>query len=303
MLSLWKPWYVRRPSQVLRRVYRAVAGTPAGTTTVTTPWGMALEVDPRETLGRSLWTTGVYDLAASEVLFRLAAPGGLHLDVGANVGYMTSLLAFRAGPTGRVLAFEPHPVVGERLAKNVERIARHPHAAPVELHAVALSDADGDGRLIDPAGFAANTGLARLSTSGEVGGSPVRTRRLDDVLGERTAVVTKIDVEGHEAAVLRGAGRALAEGRLRHILFEEHGPTDAESFRLLARAGYALFQVGWRMSGPVLADLSAPPVCKPYEAPNYLATLEPDAARGACARRGWSVLKGRLSRSANPSAT
>jgi len=254
---------------------------------------MDLEVDPRETIGRSLWTTGVYDLSASEILFRLARAGGLHLDVGANLGYMSSVLSFRAGSSGQVMAFEPHPVVAALLARNIERFARQPETAPVELHAVALSDTDGDGRLIDPDGFGANTGLARLAGSGESEGALVRTRRLDDVLAGRTAVVTKIDVEGHEAAVLRGAERALAEGRLRHILFEEHGPADAESFRLLARFGYSLFQVGWRMSGPVLADLAGPRVCKPYEAPNYLATLEPEAARIACAGRGWYVLRGK----------
>ena len=47
------------------------------------------------------------------------------------------------------------------------------------------------------------------------------TRRLDDVLGDRTAAVVKIDVEGFEAVVLRGASRALAEKRLRSIVFEE----------------------------------------------------------------------------------
>lgn len=293
MLSLWKPWYVCRPSQVFRRAYRALTGTPNGPVAIQTPWRMSLEIDPRETIGRALWTTAIYDLSASETLFRLARPGGLHLDVGANIGYMTALLSFRAGSSGRVLAFEPHPVVGERLARNVERMARHSDAAPVELHRVALSDTDGSGRLVNPDRFEQNTGLARLSASDEAGGVSVLVRRVDDVLGDRTAVVTKIDVEGHEAAVLRGANRALAEKRLRHVLFEEHGGPEAESFRLLAAAGYALFQVGWRMAGPVLADLNGPSVCKPYEAPNFLATLEPDAVRAALARRGWDVLRGR----------
>ncbi len=45
----------------------------------------------------------------SEVLARLIDPGDTVVDAGANVGYMTVLAAAAAGPTGRVVAFEPHP--------------------------------------------------------------------------------------------------------------------------------------------------------------------------------------------------
>jgi len=252
-----------------------------------------LAVNPRDTIGRAIWTTGIYDLAASEALFRLAAPGALHLDIGANIGCMTGLLATRAGLSGQVIAFEPHPVVGERLAENLARFARLPNAAPVEFRAVALGDAAGEAWLIDPDGFGNNTGLARLASANEQGGTVVKVERLDDVLGDRTAVLAKIDVEGHEAAVLRGAPKALTEKRLRHVIFEEHGGPDAESVRLLLRAGYSVFQLGWKMSGPVLAELAAPTVCKKYEAPNYLATCEPERVRAALSRGGWHALTNR----------
>lgn len=293
MLNLWKPWYVSRPGQLFRRLGRALRGTPSAPTTVALPWGYPLEIDPRETIGRAIWTTGLYDLAVSEALFRLTRPGCLCLDVGANVGYMTNLLAFRAGPGGRVFSFEPHPVVGAALARNLAGLARQPGAAPVTLFPVAVSDTSGDGRLVDPTGFDANAGIARLAFDGEPGGAAVRTVRLDDILGGETAEVVKVDVEGHEAAVFRGAEKALAEKRLRHLVFEEHGPPDAPAFRLLAGHGYAVFQLGWRFAGPVLAELSAPRVCKPYEAPNFLATADPDAARAALSAPGWRVLKGK----------
>lgn len=293
MLNVWKPWYVHRPGQLLRRVARRFAAPPTDPVTVTTPWGIPLAVNPHETIGRSLWTTGIYDLAASEVLYRLARPGGWHVDVGANLGYMTALLAHRAGATGRVLAFEPHPLVATRLAENVARIVRHPGTAPVDVFPFALSDQDGESSLVEPSGFADNTGTARLANPDDVGGVGVPTRRLDGVLGGQLVQVMKVDVEGFEAAVFRGARDALAAGRIRHVLFEEHGGSEAESFGLLRDAGYALFQVGWRMSGLVLAPLDAPRVCKPYEAPNYLATLDPIAVQRILDVRGWRVLRRR----------
>ena len=63
------------------------------------------------------------DLAVSEALWRLLDPGALALDVGANIGFMTNLMAWRSGPCGRVLAFEPHPEVFRSLAENVERLS------------------------------------------------------------------------------------------------------------------------------------------------------------------------------------
>lgn len=103
-----------------------------------------------------------------------------------------------------------------------------------------------------------------------------------------------MDVEGHELAVFRGATTALAEKRIRHIIFEQHGPVDAPTFQILTGYGYAIFQLGWRFSGLVLADLSAPRICKPYEAPSYLATTAAALVRAAIATPGWHVLKGRM---------
>ena len=59
-----------------------------------------MRVRPRETVGHIMWHLGVLDLAASEVCWRLLDPGETAVDVGANIGVMTGLLARRAGPTG-----------------------------------------------------------------------------------------------------------------------------------------------------------------------------------------------------------
>jgi FkbM family methyltransferase len=288
MRSLWKPWYVYRPGQMLRRITRSLRKPPGGLVKIQLPWGVAIHADPAETIGRSLWTTGIYDLAVSELLCRITLPGETVVDAGANIGYMTSILAVRAGPNGRVLSFEPHPTLAERLRQNAAEFARNGQSAPIEVHQVALSDRIGTANLECPEGFAGNQGIGFLSTTGK--GVSVPTAHLDGTIGEGVVSVMKLDVEGHEPAVLRGSSRLLAERRLRPVVFEEHRGPRSETCRILLDAGYTLLQVGWTMNGLILADLSAPPVCKPYEAPSYLATTSPDDVIVACSKRGWRIL-------------
>lgn len=290
MRSLWKPWFVYRPRQLARRVGRALAAPPAGLTAVTLPWGATLSVNAGETVGKSIWTTGVYDIAVSEVLFRLTPVGGQAIDAGANVGYMTSLLAAKAGPGGRVESFEPHPVVGQRLRDNV-RHGAGPAVAAVGVHAVALSDAAGVARFVIPGDFAANEGIGHIAAGGGPAANEITvpTATLDDLFPDRRFDVMKIDVEGHEAAVLRGARGLLGRGAIRHVVFEDHAIAASEPARLLKAAGYTLLQLGWAMRGPVTAPLDAPRVCKDYEAASYLATLDAAGAAALLAPRGWRI--------------
>src|SRR5438876_809414 len=106
---LWKPWFVWRPMQVLRRARLALSSPRPGYQLIPTSWGGFIWTDPTKVIGRSILTTGIYDLAVSEVLARLIKPGDTVIDAGANIGYMTMLASFAAGPNGKVLSFEPHP--------------------------------------------------------------------------------------------------------------------------------------------------------------------------------------------------
>ena len=148
---------------------------------------------------------------------------------------------------------------------------------------------DGEAELFSPADFAGNMGTARLGETGVGERTTVTTARLDPLLGSRTVAAMKIDVEGHEPAVLRGAAEALAAGRIRNVVFEDHAGPDSPAGRFLAGFGYAIRGIGWGLFGPVLAPPGVP-VHHSYEAPNYLATLDPDAAAARCRRRGWACL-------------
>ena len=310
----WKPWFVYRPGQLIRRLAPAPPAT--GFVPMRTAWGATLLVHPGRDIGRSLHTTGVFDLAVSEVVARLLPAGGTMVDAGANVGYVSVLAASVAGPRGRVLAFEPHPELVDVLRQNAAVADAEGHCATIDVRASALGDRAGLATLLLPDDFAANDGLARivdehdarivdghevhapgapvtaLATGGAVSRHiPVAQTTLDDVLGEAAVDLLKIDVEGFEAQVLAGARRALAERRIRHIVFEEHDPQSSLAITTLRAAGYQLFALGWSLRHLRLEPFTGRPASHGYEAPNYLATLDADAALTACAPAGWKVLR------------
>jgi hypothetical protein len=119
---------------------------------------------------------------------------------------------------------------------------------------------------------------------------PVET--LDDVVGERIVGLLKVDVEGYEFPLLKGAARALKEHRIRHIVFEDHEGSASDAAKFLQSAGYKVFAIGWSITKPVLAERrDGHSVATSYEAPSYLATIAPEEAVRACAPSGWRALR------------
>jgi FkbM family methyltransferase len=291
MTALFRPQYLLRPRRVWRRWRRR--GPAPGRRRAALPWGLHLTVDAAETIGGSLWRQGLYDPTLTEALWRLTEPGMVALDGGANIGYTTLLLALRAGPTGQVHAFEPHPEIHHRLTENVEAASPDPRLAPVEIHRVALSDEHGAGRLVwDPAELSVNRGIARLegdTPAGDRAGVAVDTLPLDalpeEALGE--AMLLKLDLEGAEPAALRGARDLLAGGRVRHVVYEAHAGDDSPCHDLLGSHGYAVRALGYRLTGPVLTPLGEPPRLRPYDPLNYVATRDPDSVFSTLSARGW----------------
>jgi FkbM family methyltransferase len=181
------------------------------------------------------------------MLGHLVRSGDVVYDVGANLGlyarYLITVLH-----AGRVIAFEP---VAENRVLLASNLALGGIAGQVEVMPVALADEDGAAEFqVDDRQSASGT-LSRV-TGGEpcvgrknLGLGPlaetVACRRLDSLIAEglpRPDVI-KIDVEGAEALLLRGADRLLRESGPR-LLIELHGAGVArEVLPLLDDLGYA----------------------------------------------------------------
>jgi FkbM family methyltransferase len=174
-------------------------------------------------------------------LLRHMPVDGLFLDVGANVGYFSLLLA-HSMPNGRVIALEPNPPIAALLE---ESIARNQLGDRITLHRVAAADTAGTLQFgVDPA----NTGHSRLANEHHAGSISVETVVLDEWLpplldGRRLSLV-KIDVEGAECRVLRGMSRLIAEHRPAIVVegYDEHlrefGDSLADLRAMLVHADY-----------------------------------------------------------------
>lgn len=289
-----KPQYVFHPIRAVRRIrHRSTAGDGRAQV-AQLPWGLPLEVQTNDAIGFSIVAGGVFDPCVTETLHRLIDPGDVVADVGANLGYMTSLAAARVGASGKVLAFEPHPHAYELLERNAARWRELESVGALELHRVALSDAAGEGTLVSGGSAEFELAVASLSTEGSAAHAAseaiaVPLARLDEVAGDRPIGVLKIDVEGHEADVLRGAGGLLASGAIRDIVFEDHDEYPSEPTAIVEDAGYELISLdndlwGLRLVAP--QDRGEVPA---WPGPSYLATRDPDRARQRLGPRGWQV--------------
>jgi FkbM family methyltransferase len=289
LARLWKPHYVFRPTQLVRRLRPARGPEPV----VPTPWGLALQVALADKLGAGIARTGVHELAVSELMWRLAAGDELALDVGANIGYFTGLLAVRAG---HVIALEPNPQLRRFIAGNIERWSLD---GRIELDERAASSTSGTATLHLPAEYEGNYGTASIDGAGAVT-HEVRTVRLDELIAGRRVGVLKIDVEGHELAALEGASEALAAGLVRDVVFEEHEPLPSAVSSLLEAAGYAISGIEEGITGPRL--LPAPRVPRGWDAPTYLATRDPQRARALASAHRWACLRPRHAPRAQPAS-
>lgn len=191
--------------------------------------------------GLSYW----FGLRASGKLLGNAAetvkPGGIVWDVGANMGIFSFAAAGLAGPDGRIYSFEPDPV----LVTLMRRSARlNPHAAPIEVISCAVSDSLSLAKFnVAERSRASNflAGFGATQTGGIRETQTVLTVTLDWI-AERVPPpdVLKIDVEGAELGVFRGAARLL-ESRRPAIIFESHPENREEVSSQLFRLGYTLY--------------------------------------------------------------
>lgn len=150
--------------------------------------------------------------------------GDQMVDVGANIGSYSVLAAGVAGAD--VLACEPIPSTFAWLEANV---AANGLQGRVRLLQVAIGAERGLLRMSRTAG-AANRVLPQEERN--AGSMDVEATTLDDVLGVQSAALIKIDIEGHEAALVRGAGNALA--RASAVLIES---ADHDVWRALMNRG------------------------------------------------------------------
>jgi FkbM family methyltransferase len=179
--------------------------------------GVIMRLDPYDTVTQWILLNRAWEPSTTQELMRHVPAGGTFVDVGAHVGWYTLKAAKAVGPKGLVIAVEPNRETLIRLRDNIRASGV---SAFVVVAPVACSDSETT--LTFYAAPRANTGESSLSfaNAAQEGGIaasyPVRARRLDDIVKEAHAGrvnAIKIDVEGAEFLVLKGAAETLDRDR------------------------------------------------------------------------------------------
>lgn len=189
---------------------------------------------------------GRYERDEAAYAQRLLRAGDVAIDIGAHIGFFTMLMAAAVGTTGRVYAFEPFEANADLLERS---LVENRFADRVLFRRAAVGAATGTATLTFPV-ETLNSGGAYLLRGGTAPLAGNQTRdvpvvALDALELRRPVRLIKMDVEGAEPQVIRGAERLLREDRPT-IVSELHpvqlerasGVTAAQFLSQLADLGY-----------------------------------------------------------------
>lgn len=243
--------------RVLRTVFRHVlAWSNGGGLTSRLPHGEVVRVAPEFRF--VTWNPVEYEA------FRLVLrPGDVAFDIGANVGAYTVLFAQWVGAAGKVHAFEPAPDAFRGLQRHIE--LNHLDEIVVARR-VAVSDQIGEAGFVGTGSEGTNHLLSQSESEARV--IRVSTTTVDAVCAESGVCprLLKIDVEGAELAVLRGARHTIARMDRAAGIFVEMHPA------------------AWRVQGLTVDAIRAELAAQGLRAVALRDTDEPWAIEGECMR-------------------
>lgn len=252
LLWLWSRAYLALPGKrtavPLRKTMSAVGYRVPVSAKLTN--GMDIVVPWNDDGGNAIYRAGCYEPATVTRFESVLDSGMTVFDVGANVGQYTLVASDCVGPGGEVHSFEPDPVTFEWLERNVRinalrgvrlnQSAVFEDTQPVKLFLAGIRDTGSNSIVGEPWLESGQSVMARCTT-------------LDLYTKEHSVPrvdVIKIDVEGAELGVLRGAEKLLADHRPVMIIeFEESrqrmaGTSCAELSQHLRDRGYLLYRIG-----------------------------------------------------------
>jgi len=221
--------------------------------------GVLINIDTADFLEWLIFFYGYHEPGLTRQIKRIFQPGFVAFDVGANVGSHSLIMSDRAGEDGKVFSVEPNPKAYQRLLENITLNK----LSNIEVLCCAFSDIPGENKLFVPVEGTANRGVASLYPDNvnyqrvEV---PVEVITMDEVVrdqGLSRLDFIKIDTEGNELKVLRGARNCIAE-YLPFIVFEydrrswdNSGTHFAEAKDYFAGLNYSLSVIGPNSLSPI----------------------------------------------------
>lgn len=251
MLSTVQKVRIARIASSVVRAARTAFGLPPEA--VVTRGNVRYALDLREGIDLSIYLLSGFELSTLRSYRQLVKPGDVVLDIGANIGAHTLPLARLVGPTGRVIAFEPTEFAFAKLQRNLRlnpELARSVEARQTMLvndDSRELPESIYSSWPLDGGDDLHEQHRGRLKSTR--GAMREVLDRVVSALGLTRIDLIKLDVDGNELSVLRGARQSLE--RFRPILMLELAPyVTAENpdefdgmLELLWSAGYSIYEV------------------------------------------------------------
>jgi FkbM family methyltransferase len=193
----------------------------------TTSDGIQLKLNPAFHLDDYIYSFGSSDTMIAKTIRKFVHPNDVCLDVGANMGEFSLLMAKMSGAGGAVLAFEPAPIVHKQLT---DHIALNGVSDRIQAFRIALSNTNGEAEFSFGDESTLNQGLGSLvSGKNELVNRTemIQTQTLTDFAKERDLKkidFIKVDIQGGEPLFLQGARDAIL--RYRPTILMEISPAD-----------------------------------------------------------------------------
>lgn len=292
---LARPWFIYRPGQVFRAAVNKLRPVPEGDVRIRLPWGAEISAPAQDYVGYRLRMHGVMALEACEAVWRLVDLGERVVDVGANVGEVTSAMAARVGTSGRVVSVEMMPETFKRLENNARGWSGI--CPDIVTLGRAVSDRIKVSVGLSP-DYARNSGVAYVS-NGPIPDGYDRVQMDATSLDDLMAIYgpfdfLKLDVETHEYHVLLSGDTALRDGALRDIVFEDTTVYESPAKEILREHGYQIFRIDAGVLRPILVPVDVRPCDDKAEVVtpvDFLATREPRRALVRFAPIGYRCLR------------
>lgn len=208
-------------------------------------------LDIREGIDFSIFLLGSFEPSTSKALTKLVRPGDCVIDVGANIGAHTLPLALKVGETGKVIAFEPTEYACLKLRQNValnpilrERIDIHQFMLADHMESNLETTIYSSWPLNPSTALHALHGGRMMETTGA---SVVTLDYFAEVHSLSKIDLIKIDVDGHEKAVIDGGKNTIIKFspilvmELTAYTLAERGASLGELLELLKSLGYNLY--------------------------------------------------------------
>lgn len=180
--------------------------------------GINYELDLTEVIDAAIFYSDSREPATTRALAVLCKPGDIVFDIGANVGSHTLPIAKSVGNTGRVYAFEPVPWALNKLSRNISLNAFN----NIIVEPIALSDAPDDNAEFSLRASFKTTSQIPVNADGSLNNNwwnacekvKVKVETIDNFVLEnniKKVNLIKLDVDGFEAKVIKGAIKVLTE--------------------------------------------------------------------------------------------